>query len=114
MRKQRRTRRNVSVGLALLFGVIATLLAVLDRGASGASTASGSAAYSAILRGANEVPPRRSSATATATVFLSADEKTITVDLSFAGLSSNAIGAHVHRGRLGVNGPVVFPLRGVP
>lgn len=67
------------------------------------------------LNGANEVPPNGSAGTGTGTVFTSADGSTLTVDLSFSGLGTNATAAHIHGpAAAGTNGPIVFGLAGVP
>ena len=47
-------------------------------------------------------------------VALSRDHTSITVNLSWAGLTSNAISAHIHGPAVaGVNGPIIFPMAGV-
>jgi uncharacterized repeat protein (TIGR01451 family) len=67
--------------------------------------------YVAQLNGAQEVPPNNSSATGTATLLLSPDEKSARVSLNFAGLSSMETVAHIHGpGAAGVIAPVLFPL----
>lgn len=75
---------------------------------------SGTTAYTAALDGSQEVPPTGSAGTGAATVLLSADQMTLTVDLSWSGLTSSATGAHVHNAAPGVSGPIIFPLTGVP
>jgi uncharacterized repeat protein (TIGR01451 family) len=67
--------------------------------------------YVAQLNGAQEVPPNNSTATGTATLLLSPDEKSARVALNFAGLSSAETVAHIHGpGAVGVIAPVLFPL----
>ncbi|MFN0279642.1 MAG: CHRD domain-containing protein, partial [Pyrinomonadaceae bacterium] len=67
------------------------------------------------LTAAQEVPPNNSTATATGSVSLSADQNTITVNLSWSGLSSNAISAHIHGpAGPGVNAGIIFGMAGVP
>ena len=69
----------------------------------------------ASLTGAQEVPPTGSSATGTGTVSLSADHTTITVNLTFSGLTANATAGHIHGpAGPGVSAPVLFPFTGVP
>ena len=70
-----------------------------------------STVFVANLNGAQEVPPTNSTATGTATLVLSPDEKTARLSLNFAGLSSSQTDAHIHGPALvGVSGPVLFPL----
>jgi len=67
--------------------------------------------YVAQLNGAQEVPPNNSTATGTATLLLSPDERTARVSLNFSGLSSAETVAHIHGpGAAGVIAPVLFPL----
>jgi hypothetical protein len=67
--------------------------------------------FVATLNGAQETPPTNSTATGTATVLLSPDEKTARVSLNFSGLSSAQTAAHIHGAALpGVMAPVIFPL----
>ena len=67
--------------------------------------------FTATLTGAQETPPNNSTATGTATLLLSPDEKTARVSLNFAGLSSAQNGAHIHGpGAAGVIAPILYPL----
>src|SRR5262249_19220260 len=52
--------------------------------------------FIATLTGAQETPSNSSTATGTATLLLSPDEKTARVSLNFSGLSSAQNGAHIH------------------
>jgi uncharacterized repeat protein (TIGR01451 family) len=52
--------------------------------------------FTATLTGAQETPPNNSTATGTATLLLSPDEKSARLSLTFAGLSSGQTAAHVH------------------
>jgi glucose/arabinose dehydrogenase len=67
--------------------------------------------FVATLNGAQETPPTNSTATGTATLLLSPDEKTARVSLNFSGLTSAQTAAHIHgAGAVGVPAPVLFPL----
>lgn len=48
------------------------------------------------LNSANEVPPTNSTGTAIATVILDTIAQTLTVDITFSGLTSGTTGAHIH------------------
>ena len=63
--------------------------------------------YTSDLRGSNEEPPVTTAATGTGTYTLSG--RTITFTLAVNGLSGPAIGAHIHRGAEGENGPIIVP-----
>jgi len=67
--------------------------------------------FVATLDGSQETPPHNSTATGTATLLLSPDEKTANVSLVFNGLSSKQTDAHIHGpATLGVSAPPIFPL----
>ena len=67
--------------------------------------------FTANLDGAQETPPNNSTATGTATVLLSPDEKTARVSLNFNGLSSAETAAHIHGPAApGSPGTILFPL----
>ena len=67
--------------------------------------------FTATLTGAQETPPNNSTATGSATLILSPDEKTARVSLTFAGLSSSQTDAHIHGpAGPGVSAPAIFPL----
>jgi hypothetical protein len=52
--------------------------------------------FTANLTQANEVPPTGSAATGSATVVLDAAANTLTVHVTFSGLTSNTVAAHIH------------------
>src|SRR6185369_5326379 len=67
--------------------------------------------FTAILTGVQETPPNNSTATGSATLLLSPDEKTARVSLTFAGLSSGQTDTHIHGPAApGVSAPAIFPL----
>ena len=71
--------------------------------------------FQATMLGVGEVPATVSTATGFGTVALSPDQSTITMNMSFSGLTSPATAAHIHGpGAVGVNAGVLFPLSGVP
>lgn len=64
--------------------------------------------FTATLNGANEVPPDTSKATGTASFTFNPVTKILTGTVNYTGLT--VTGAHIHKGAIGVAGPVVFPL----
>ena len=80
---------------------------------SSESTRSGGS-FSALLNGAQEVPPVTTPASGRGTVVLNADETEITVRLSFANLGSVSTMAHIHGPAApGSNAPPIFNLTGL-
>lgn len=65
--------------------------------------------FTAVLRGANEVPPTPSTSVGGAQVLVNPNG-TISLTGQYQPFGTAAIAAHVHRGAAGVNGPVVFGL----
>jgi hypothetical protein len=71
--------------------------------------------FQATMLGVNEVPATVSTATGFGTVALSPDQSTITVNMSFSGLATNASAAHIHGpAGVGTNTSVLFGFTGVP
>ena len=68
--------------------------------------------FRATLSGAQEVPPTNSPGTGTASLLLSADQTTITVNNSFSGLLANATAAHLHNAPAGQSGPIATDANG--
>lgn len=64
---------------------------------------------SAILTGSQEVPPVQTDAGGNATVKINAARTQIVVELNTTGLQ-NVTAAHIHKGAVGENGPVIFTL----
>jgi CHRD domain len=61
--------------------------------------------------GTNEVPPNASPGTGSGTVTLENFETTITVFMSFSGLTANAVAGHIHGpAPAGMNAPIIFNL----
>ena len=71
--------------------------------------------YQSLLTSSQEVSAPPSNATGIGIVVFDTVANTIKVDLSWINLTSAAAAAHIHGpAPLGVNGPVLFPLTGVP
>lgn len=67
--------------------------------------------FVANLTGAQETPPNNSTATGSATLLLSPDEKEARLALNFSGLSSAQTAAHIHGPAApGASAPAIFPL----
>jgi len=70
---------------------------------------------SAVLNGAQEVPPVAGTGTGTFTLSFDSTQATLTATLTFSGLTSSADAAHLHFGAAGTGGgPIVFDLSLVP
>ena len=80
-------------------------------GGSGGDSQTTSWHYTAKLRGTSEVPKRTTSARGNASFRVSRDGKSIRFQIKVSGIS-NVVGAHLHLGVAGVNGPIVAHLYG--
>ena len=70
--------------------------------------------FTSTLSGAEQVPSVSSAGTGTGTVLLNAAEDRIAVNLSFSGLSGNAVAAHIHGpAAMGANAAILFDFSGV-
>jgi hypothetical protein len=74
----------------------------------------GEALYTAPLSGAEEVPPRPTTATGHLAIILNSQQDRFRASGSFTGLSSASTAAHIHTGVFGANGAVRFPLTIAP
>ncbi|HWX21787.1 MAG TPA: CHRD domain-containing protein [Candidatus Binatia bacterium] len=82
---------------------------------AGSFTDSGKAIYGGTLSGSQEVPSSGSTGSGSGFVVLSPDKSTLTVNMSFSGISAPATAAHIHGpAAAGVNASVLFPFTGVP
>lgn len=92
----------------MLKHVLVSCVLAISTGAASASSF-----YTANLSGTNEVPPTSSTAAGTANYVLSGND--LTLDLSFAGLTSPAQAGHIHCcAPVGVNASVAVPFAGFP
>jgi hypothetical protein len=82
----------------------------LWAGPSEAATSTSTATYS----GTQENPPNASTGTGRATVTTDTTANTVTVQVTFSGLTAIDTAAHIHQGPAGSNGPVVVPFTGFP
>src|SRR4051812_41029426 len=78
-----------------------------DGGAADLATVS--TTVNAVLSGGQENPPVASAASGTASFTVDQAKTTITVVVNVANLN-NITAAHIHAGKPGSNGPVIFPL----
>ena len=65
--------------------------------------------FYATLNGANESTPNTTTGSGTSTLVFNNDTKIFTVTTIYSGLTSTATGGHIHRGAVGISGPVIFP-----
>ncbi len=70
----------------------------------------GPVALAVSLSTGQEVPPSGTAATGSGSIELSADQQALSVTLSAEAFSTTVVAAHIHAGRPGENGPVVFSL----
>lgn len=61
-----------------------------------------------------EVPPAESDGTGTARVWLNQGQGEVCFFVEWEDLTGPVIGAHIHIGPAGVNGPIVVPFQGFP
>jgi hypothetical protein len=69
----------------------------------------GGLAESAVLVGANQVPPVATAGSGTAQVTINPGHDELCFVVAVSGLTGPAVAAHIHHGPAGVNGPIVVP-----
>ena len=67
--------------------------------------------FSAVLTGDNEVPPVNTDATGKIKLFANPQQSMLNYQISISDLNGVVTGAHIHKGSVGTNGPVVATLK---
>ena len=93
----------------------ATATAVAGPSSSSSSSSSSSTSllgkqFEARLTGDNEVPPVDTDATGRIKLTVNSQQNTLDYQLSLSNLNGVVTGAHIHRGTMGTNGPIVASL----
>ena len=65
--------------------------------------------FTADLTGGAQVPPITVDGTGTATVTIADDERSVSWDVSYSGLTGDAAAGHIHFGAADAAGPVMIP-----
>ena len=96
--------------------LVAAAAALAVLAVTGIAAAGSTYTYRAALSPGVETPKPKAPAGAkgafTGTVTENGSARTLKWKLVFSGLSGQAVGAHVHRGKAGISGPVIVPLCG--
>jgi hypothetical protein len=110
------TVTNASAQLDRVAGSAAVSATAAMAGSSSSSSSSLTSAgsgkhFSAVLTGDNEVPPVNTDATGKIKLFANPQQSTLDYQLSISDLNGVITGAHIHKGSIGTNGPVVATLK---
>lgn len=110
------TVTNANAQLDGLTGSAAVSATAAMAGSSSSSSSSLPSAgsgkhFSAVLTGDNEVPPVNTDATGKIKLFANPQQSTLDYQLSISDLNGVVTGAHIHKGSIGTNGPVVATLK---
>jgi hypothetical protein len=97
-------RKRILLSLTAAAATLGVIAACTADAPAGPQTTT----YTATLIGANEVPPRVTPATGSATVTLIGTLASYSVTSS--GFSAPPTAAHIHIGAAGTNGPIIVPL----
>jgi CHRD domain-containing protein len=112
------TATNANAQLDGLIGSAAVSATAAMAGSSSSSSSSSSLPsavsgkhFSAVLTGDNEVPPVNTDATGKIKLFVNPQQSTLDYQFSISDLNGVVTGAHIHKGSIGTNGPVVATLK---
>ena len=110
------TVTNANAQLDGLTGSAAVSATAAMAGSSSSSSSSLPSAvsgkhFSAVLTGDNEVPPVNTDATGKIKLFANPQQSTLDYQISISDLNGVVTGAHIHKGSIGTNGPVVATLK---
>jgi CHRD domain-containing protein len=107
------------IGMLALVFFLAVILASCGSDGAGSGTAGTTPVgvslvmpVTASLTGAQEIPPVATAGTGSAVLSVNFATGALSGTVSFAGLSSAAVAAHIHEGAAGVNGLIIIPLTG--
>jgi CHRD domain-containing protein len=89
----------------------ATLTAI--AGQSFSKSPSSEKQFSAVLTGDNEVPPVNTDAAGRIKLTTNSQQNALDYELSISNLNGIVTGAHIHRGSVGTNGPIVADLKNI-
>ena len=93
------------------FAGSAAVSAATIAGSSSSSTSPVSGKhFSAVLTGENEVPPVDTQATGRIKLIANPQQSVLDYQISLSDLNGVVNGAHIHKGSVGTNGPVVSTL----
>ena len=110
------TATNANAQLDRVAGSAAVSATAAMAGSSSSSSSSLPSAgsgkhFSAVLTGDNEVPPVNTDATGKIKLFANPQQNMLDYQLSISDLNGVVTGAHIHKGSIGINGPVVATLK---
>jgi len=110
------TVTNASAQLDRVAGSAAVSATAAMAGSSSSSSSSLTSAgsgkhFSAVLTGDNEVPSVNTDATGKIKLFANPQQNMLDYQLSISDLNGVVTGAHIHKGSIGTNGPVVATLK---
>ena len=108
------TATNANAQLDGLTGSAAVSATAAMAGSSSSSSLPSAVSgkhFSAVLTGDNEVPPVNTDATGKIKLFVNPQQSTLDYQFSISDLNGVVTGAHIHKGSIGTNGPVVATLK---
>src|ERR1041384_1114838 len=108
------TATNANAQLDGLTGSAAVSATAAMAGSSSSSSLTSAVSgkhFSAVLTGDNEVPPVNTDATGKIKLFANPQQNMLDYQLSISDLNGVVTGAHIHKGSIGINGPVVATLK---
>jgi len=108
------TAAEASAQLEGLTRSVAVSATAAMAGSSSSSSTTSSVSgkhFIGILTGDNEVPPVNTDATGKIRLFANSQQSTLDYQLSISDLNGVVSGAHIHKGSVGTNGPVVANLK---
>lgn len=104
-------KKHGVIGGAMLLGIaLLTGLATLRPQVLWAQGAGQAREFLVLATGGQQVPSVDSPGVAFGRLTLSADRRTLAYDILMSGLRGQFTAMHLHRGRIGAIGPVVYPL----
>ena len=95
------------------FGTTTAATVTAIAGQSFSKSPSSEKQFSAVLTGDNEVPPVNTDAAGRIELTTNSQQNALDYELSISNLNGIVTGAHIHRGSVGTNGPIVADLKNI-
>jgi hypothetical protein len=107
------TVTNASAQLDRVAGsaAVSATATMADSSSSSSTSAVSGKHFTAVLTGDNEVPPVNTDATGRIKLFANPQQSALDYQLSISDLNGVVSGAHIHKGSVGTNGPVIATLK---
>jgi CHRD domain-containing protein len=106
----RTTYTNAQLDISARPALVTAATTIVGASSSSSTSPPSGKQFSAVLTGDNEVPPIDTEATGRIKLIANSQQSALDYQLSLSNVNGVVNGAHIHRGSVGTNGPIVANL----